>query len=140
MLNSNIFLPIWYMLHNMISIHCSSFISLYLSWFHSLVLEVWEFFGDTGWVGGKREDLQSCTLTELNFLVDQTILNFFFLIFIIRSPILVLPYIDLILSDCENHAITENHNLRVLHRTWKVNNKVKNQVWVGCFFLQVRVS
>ena len=49
---------------------------------------------------------------------------FLFYIFISLAPFLLIPYKGLILSDCKNCAIKENHNLRVLQRTLKVNIKV----------------
>ena len=64
-----------------------------------------------------------------NACATSTCLDFFFFfflfyIFISLAPFLLIPYKGLILSDCKNRAIKENHNLRVLQRTLKVNIKV----------------
>ena len=66
---------------------------------------------------GRMHVQQAHALISFSFL-------FLFYIFISLAPFLLIPYKGLILSDCKNRAIKENHNLRVLQRTLKVNIKV----------------
>ena len=74
---------------------------------------------------GKKEE-ERVFVMFVSFLCYLALISFSFFsfyIFISLAPFLLIPYSGLILSDCKNCAIKENHNLWVLQRTWKINIK-----------------
>ena len=71
----------------------------------------------------RREGICNVCQFSMCYLALISFSFFSFYIFISLAPFLLIPYSGLILSDCKNCAIKENHNLWVLQRTWKINIK-----------------